>query len=157
MLYALAVIMISLFLPWWSASFSSDLSYGGQSFGSSTSNSLSGYQLTGGILPILVIVASVYFIFNNTAKYVLWSGVGLLLYASSTYFGIIPTGMNNVSFSSSIGGVSAQSSFTYGLYVFSLGSAILIFLAYRESNGPVTEEDTDSVTNINQTSNDSKN
>jgi hypothetical protein len=133
-LYAAAALLVSLFLPWWSSSFSANISAMGQSYGSSGSSSLSGFQLTGGIIPLLVGVAAAFFIFNNN-KYVIWCGAAGLLFVANTYFGIVPMGNNDASFSlGSMGGVSSKSGFQFGLYIYAVAAAALTFFAYRENN-----------------------
>jgi hypothetical protein len=138
-LYAAGIMLVSLFLPWWSSSFSANISAMGQSYGSSASNSLTGFQLTGGIIPIVVCIAAAYFIFNN-ASYVLWCGIAGLLFAANSYFGIIPTGSGNVSLSyGDMGGISAKSGFEYGLYLFAIAAGVLTFFAYRENTTQVEQ------------------
>lgn len=132
--YAAAALLVSLFLPWWSSSYSANLSAMGQSYGSSASSSLTGFQLTGGIIPLSVGVAAAYFIFNNT-KYVIWCGAAGLLFVANTYFGVVPMGNNNASFSlGSMGGVSSESGFQYGLYIYAISAAALTYFAYLENN-----------------------
>ncbi len=132
-LYAAGAMLISLFLPWWSSSFSANISAMGQNYGSSASNSLTGFQLTGGIIPIVVCIAAAYFVFNN-ANYVLWCGIAGLLFAANSYFGIIPTGTGNASFSyGNMGGISAKSGFEYGLYLFAIAAGALTFFAYQQN------------------------
>ena len=107
-LYAAGVMLISIFLPWWSSSYSMNVSAMGQSYGSSASNALTGFQLSGGVIPLITVIAATFFLFNNQ-RYVIWCGVLGLVFAANTFFGIVPIGQNDVSVSlGSMGGACSR-------------------------------------------------
>jgi len=113
---------------------STNMSVMGQSYGGSHSESLTGFQLGMGFIPLITAIAAAYFIFNNP-RYVLWCGIICLLFSANTFFGVVPTGNLNSSISyGDMGGFSAKSGFEFGLYLFAFAAAALTFFAYRENN-----------------------
>jgi hypothetical protein len=80
-------ILVSLFLPWWSTTYNSNISALGQSFGSSGNISIKGYQMEMSIFGIIASIGAIYFIVQKQI-YSLWCALACFLFALNTYFGI---------------------------------------------------------------------
>lgn len=127
-------LIMSLFLPWYSISASSNFNVMGQSYGGSSSSTITGINMGFSYLTLILAIAVGYFILAQNFKVAFYISLGLLLNSINVYFNIVGFGDYNVSASAgAYGSVKSSAGYSFGFYIFTILALAISYLSFKES------------------------